>query len=370
MCCVLVAFPCTCLTAPACRTTSNAGGYGSGRNSYAGSLVDPLNGSMPGSGRSSYAGMFPKFLQGDASLAAAGRVAEVPRKRCIACCQLLKVLGNTNGCDIGQAGWQWRSSGQHSVLAVLGCTAGSGYLADGVYQRGGAGGYSMPGSHPLTSFSSNASSLAGMGSLGGSGGQTLQHAGSLGGVNGASVPGGSYGGAGSYPGSQGGSPKAAYGSLGGFGPAGSGPLYKSGSLTSLGAGAPGSRGASSAGGGVAAGGYPSEAGAGSRGPASTGGTLGGFNSAPLVGVAGGCSWLGLHRCLRHTDAAFMFRTGQGCYAGVRDNMPVQQSAVDAAVFCGGQPGALVMLDVKLSSMPATTWCCGDGWGQPGRADVV
>jgi hypothetical protein len=39
-----------------CRTTSNAG-YGSGRNSYAGSIVDPLNGSLPGSGRSSYAGV-------------------------------------------------------------------------------------------------------------------------------------------------------------------------------------------------------------------------------------------------------------------------------------------------------------------------
>lgn len=167
----------------------------------------------------------------------------------------------------------------------------------------------MPGSHPLTSFSSNASSsLAGMGSLGGSGGSMpLTHAGSLGGsgpgANAISMPGsmggGSYGGAGSFPGSQGGSPKAAYGSLGGFGPAGSAPLYKSGSLSSLGAPAPGSMGGSSAGGAVAAGGYSSDGGAASRGGnASAGGNLGGFSSAPLAAVAGRHLAPGV--CMRHT----------------------------------------------------------------------
>lgn len=48
--------PLTHLLFCCCRTTSNAG-YGSGRNSYAGSIVDPLSGSLPGSGRSSYAGV-------------------------------------------------------------------------------------------------------------------------------------------------------------------------------------------------------------------------------------------------------------------------------------------------------------------------
>jgi hypothetical protein len=146
-----------------------------------------------------------------------------------------------------------------------------------------------------------------MGSLGGSGGSMpLTHAGSLGGsgpgANAISMPGsiggGSYGGAGSFPGSQGGSPKAAYGSLGGFGPAGSAPLYKSGSLSSLGAPAPGSRGGSSAGGAVAAGGYSSDGGAASRGGnASAGVNLGGFSSAPLAAVAGRCTRC---LCMRHT----------------------------------------------------------------------
>lgn len=191
-----------------------------------------------------------------------------------------------------------------------------GLLPDGVYQRGGTG-YSMPGSHPLTTLSSNASSLAGLGSLGGAG-APLQHASSYGGsgsgaANGGSMPssgtGASYGGAGSYPGSQGGSPtKAGFGSIGGgYGPGSSGPLYKSGSHGSLG-GAPGSRGVSSAGGGAAggsdvggvqAGGISRGGsgvqlpGAGSWGGSSAGGhpgstSLGGFNSAPLAGVAGEC----------------------------------------------------------------------------------
>lgn len=56
-CCaeVVLALLC-CWLCCCCRTTtSNGGGYGSGRNSYAGSM-DPLSGSLPGSGRSSYAG--------------------------------------------------------------------------------------------------------------------------------------------------------------------------------------------------------------------------------------------------------------------------------------------------------------------------
>jgi hypothetical protein len=308
-----------------CRTTtSNAGGYGSGRNSYAGSIVDPLSGSLPGSGRSSYAGArFCYLVQQLQCAPSTGRLwLHSCEKHSHASCGGFPLAARFT-CCVPCARPVLTASASASVCVHL--HAGNlGLLPDGVYQRGGPG-YSMPGSHPLTTLSSNASSLAGMGSLGGAGGTPLQHAGSYGGsgmhANGGSFPtsgtGASYGGAGSYPGSQGGSPtKAGFGSIGGsgsgYGPASSGPLYKSGSHGSLGgAAAAGSRGVSSAGGGggaaggsdagggMQAGGSISRGGsgvqlpgAGSWGGSSAGGhpgtsSLGGFNSAPLAGVAGG-----------------------------------------------------------------------------------
>jgi hypothetical protein len=214
-----------------------------------------------------------------------------------------------HGCKSGQlllapheTATSLKASLTYSICAAVPAGGAVSQEGAGIYQRSG------PGSHPLSGYSSNASSLAGMGSIGGSWPLTQSHSLGLNGhsngllqhANGGSNPSlataGSYGGAGSFPGSHGGSPKAAFGSLGGFGPAGSGPLYKSESLGSLAAAnpAPGSRVASSAGGSMAGpGGLGSDAGAAAAGAGSRpgtsaggGGMLGGFNSAPLAGVAG------------------------------------------------------------------------------------